>query len=480
LSRILRAIAIPLTLAQVVARQSAAELRVDFSRTNGTVRALHGINKGPLAAGGMVDVTAALRAIEVPAVRLHDCHWPNPDVVDIHAVFPDFQADPAQAASYDFALTDEYLAAARKTGGRSNAHIVYRLGESIEHTSKKRFVHPPRDMAKWADICLGIIRHYNEGWANGARHDIRYWEIWNEPDNRPVMWSGTDEDYFRLYRTVARAIKQRHPHLKIGGPSVGASGQFVNGAFRPGAFVTNFLALCRRESLPLDFFSWHCYTDNPTELVLRARAMRALLDSHGFTNAESHLNEWNYLPDNSWKPISRTAQPEARQAHYEAMAGASGAAFIVAALLGLQDAPVDVCNLFHGEVGGFGLFNEHGVPQKNYYALRAFHGSLETPRRVEGRGATPGQLAVAAGLNAEGTAASILVSNFRHPQTTHSLKLDGLPWSGPTVIETRLVDASHNFALVNAATDNVSHGIIPLQLKPPAVALIQLRPAGPK
>jgi len=32
---------------------------------------------------------------------------------------------------------------------------------------------------------------------------------------------------------------------------------------------------------------------------------------------------------------------------------------------------VDAANLFHGELGGFGLFNEHGVPQRNDHALRA-------------------------------------------------------------------------------------------------------------
>jgi hypothetical protein len=138
----------------------------------------------------------------------------------------------------------QYLSATRQTGAN-------RLPcESIEHTSKKRFAHPPADAAKWADVCLGIIRHYNEGWAKGFRHDIRYWEIWNEPENRPAMWSGTDQNYFRLYRVAVGAIKKRYPHLKVGGPAVGASGQFVNGEFRATAFVTNFLRsaavnLCR-------------------------------------------------------------------------------------------------------------------------------------------------------------------------------------------------------------------------------------------
>lgn len=447
------------------------ELFIDFSRTNGLVRPLHGINKGPLAAGGMIDVTAALQRLKPPAIRLHDCHWPNPDVVDIHCVFPDFKADANQASSYDFALTDEYLLAARQTG----AQIVYRLGESIEHTSKKRFTHPPRDAAKWAEVCLGIIRHYNEGWADGFHFDIRYWEIWNEPENRPAMWSGTDEDYFHLYRVAGSAIKKRYPELKVGGPAVGASGQFINGEFRATAFVTNFLALCRRESLPLDFFSWHCYTADPSELVKRARAIRGLLDAHGFSKTESHLNEWNFLPSNSWRPLSRSGAPQARQAYYEEMAGAGGATFIATALLELQDAPVDMCNLFHGELGGFGLFNEYGVPQKNYYALRAFRELLDTPRRVETRGALPGQVTLAAGLNDAGSEATALISNLAQSGSDYRVRVNKLPWHEGTVVETRLVDATHDFVVISSATNATSSNVVPLTLKSPAIGWVRWR-----
>src|SRR3954452_12577574 len=215
----------------------------------------------------MLDLTKAHRDLGIPFVRLHDCHWPNPDVVDIHAVFPNPDADPTLPASYDFSLTDEYLAAVRASG----AQIIFRLGESIEHTAHKRFVHPPKDPGKWAAICMGIVRHYNDGWANGFRYSIHYWEIWNEPENRPAMWSGSDEQYFELYRQTSRVLKQHDPQLKIGGPAVGFSGQFKNGNFSASPFVLRFLDICRLKSLPLDFFSWHCYTDDPNELTLRTK-----------------------------------------------------------------------------------------------------------------------------------------------------------------------------------------------------------------
>jgi len=51
-----------------------------------------------------------------------------------------------------------------------------------DDTYKKHNV-PPKDFNKWARICVNIIRHYNDGWAGGYHWGIKYWEVWNEPDN---------------------------------------------------------------------------------------------------------------------------------------------------------------------------------------------------------------------------------------------------------------------------------------------------------
>ena len=461
-----------LLLGAVSLRADEVTLSEDFSVHTGTVRPLHGINKGPLAPGGLFDVIKEQKELGIPFTRLHDCGWPNPYVVDHHVVFPNPDADPALPESYDFRLTDEYITAVRKTG----AEPIYRLGESIEHTSVKRFVHPPANMEKWAAVCLGIIRHYNEGWANGFQHHIRYWEIWNEPENRPTMWSGTDDDYLRLYRTAATTIKKEFPDLKVGGPALGASGSFVNGEFHPTDFAVNFLTMCRKNNVPLNFFSWHCYTADPTELSARARAIRRLLDSRGFTETESHLNEWNYLPGNDWGPISRSGTPITRQRTYEAMSGAPGAAFVAAALLELQDAPVNVCNFFHGELGGFGIFTEQGVPLKVYQAFHAFQMLMETPRRVETRGAVAGKIAFAAGLSADGREATMLVSNFADPRSEVVLNWKSFTWTGRVTAEIRTVDATSDFTNVRTESIEDENPELHLTLKAPALALIRLRP----
>ena len=465
---------IAVLLASVPVRAENTVLRANFSVPTGAIRPLHGINKGPLAPGGIFDVIREQKELGIPFTRLHDCGWPNPYVVDHHAVFPNPDADPALPGSYDFRLTDEYIAAVRQTG----AEPIYRLGESIEHTTVKRYVHPPADMEKWAAVCLGIIRHYNEGWAEGFHHKIRYWEIWNEPENRPVMWSGTDDDYLRLYRIAALAIKKQFPALKVGGPALGTSGNFVKGAFVPTDFAENFLAMCRKDEVPLNFFSWHCYTADPAELTARSKAIRQLLDSKGFTETESHLNEWNFLPGNTWDPITKSGTPAARRRYYEEMAGAPGAAFIAASLVDLQDAPVDVCNFFHGELGGFGIFTGQGEPLKAYQALRAFQGLVETPRRVETRGAVTGKLAFAAGLSADGREATMLVSNFADPRAEITLDWKGFAWTGGVTAEIRTVDATSDFSNVRTESVAGESVTLPLTLKAPAIALIRLRPSG--
>ena len=448
-------------------------ITVDFLAKQGELRALHGLNKGPLAANGLIDVTEAQKRLRVPSTRLHDCHHPNPAVVDVHAVFPNPEADPSLAASYDFRATDEYIAAVRATG----AEVIYRLGESIEHQTVKRHVHPPRDPARWAAVCAGIVRHYNEGWAGGFRHGIRYWEIWNEPENRPVMWTGTDAQFLELYRVTARTLRKEFPGIKIGGPGFGYYGKFDGKDLLPSEFCAAFLDLCRSEKLPLDFFSWHCYTDNPAELAARAWAMRRVLDARGFTQTESHLNEWNYLPGNSWSVMSRKSAPEVRQQGVEQMAGAAGGAFLVASLIELQDAPVDVCNFFHGETGIFGLFTEVGAPTRNYFAMLAFAQLLDTPRRVGTTGALPGRLAVAAGTRAGDTKAAVLVANLAGAGNLR-LSFTNLPWAGNTVVELRIVDGLRAFEPQAVAVLVASE--LNLKLPAPSVALVTLRPQSRK
>lgn len=450
----------------------AADLTVDFATTNGVIRPLHGVNLGPLCYRGMVDLSAYHRELAIPLTRLHDVVWVNYDAVDISTIFRDFRNDPALPESYEFAATDDYLAAIVQTG----SPILYRLGESIEHTPRKYRVHPPKDFAKWAEICCAVIRHYNEGWAGGFRHGIQYWEIWNEPENQPAMWTGTDDQHFQLYETTAKAIKARWPDLKVGGPSLGYTGEFTGNQFKAGDFLLRFLRHCRDRQVPLDFFSWHRYAKDPAEYARRAKALRQVLDDHGFTKTESHCNEWNYLPNEDWRPMMKEGQGLLRERWSAEMGGPKGAAFAAWALSSLQDAPVDAANFYTAEVQMFGMFNFNGVPRKSFYAFKAFRALLDTPLRVQTPPCEAGQIAVCAGLNAGRTAAAVLLSNFDTTGASPTLVLRGLPWKGPSAFELLVVDAHHDLQPVGQGTFEGNGPLALPELAAPAVILVKLAP----
>ena len=80
---------------------------IDFSKVNGPIKPLHGVNNAPEpdCEPGYCDVLAKAG---IPFVRLHDMggHYAAARYVDIANVFPDFSRDPGDPTSYDFAFTD--------------------------------------------------------------------------------------------------------------------------------------------------------------------------------------------------------------------------------------------------------------------------------------------------------------------------------------------------------------------------------------
>lgn len=280
--------------------QGDVEVRVDYSHPNGAMLPLHGVNNAPMELDGRQH---AFAAAGIPFCRTHDTAgaYGGAHFVDIPNVFPDFDADETNVASYDFALTDAWLG----TVVASGTEPFYRLGVTIEggrRMVRPYHIFPPRDAVKWARVCEHVIKHYTEGWANGKRWKMRYWEIWNEPDN-PDMWQGTMEQYFALYGTVARHLKACFPHLKIGGyASCGfdelerkidprwANGSYLEWFRHFVDYVNAPMTRC-----PLDFFSWHVYTDDPERVARFARYCRTYLDEHGLADTETILDEWNFI-----------------------------------------------------------------------------------------------------------------------------------------------------------------------------------------
>ena len=345
-----------------------AHIAVAPQETLGPVRIMNAVNNGPMkrSCDQSRDNFAAYAALEIPYARLHDAALCNSyggqHTVDISAIFPDFSRDADDASAYDFTLTDDYLATMRRAG----TEPFFRLGQAIEHWIKKYGVNPPADFGKWAAICEHIVRHFNEGWANGFHWNIQYWEIWNEPDlgvradGRPSpTWTGTKEQFFELYRLTATRLKQAFPALKIGGPALAG----------PHGWTDDFLAFLRETNTPLDFFSWHVYTMEPSVMTEFAVWVKERLVKYGFTQTESILNEWNYVRGwtDEWVYSLRV---ESGDLNYK------GAAFIAAVMCACQQVPLDMLMFYDARVTCLmnNLFDRISLePLRGYYPFYAWN-----------------------------------------------------------------------------------------------------------
>ena len=270
-------------------------LSFDLTRDDGKFKPLNATNGGPWHNRRAGDANRSnlkdYKAARIPYSRNNDSWYYSiyggPYSHDVTAIFRNFDADVNDPASYDFTCTDESILTTLDAG----TETFFRLGESIEHRIKKYTTVPPKDFQKWAEICEHIIRHYNEGWADGYHLGIKYWEIWNEADLdsddnlHKGTWGGTKAQFFEMYRIAAKHLKSCFPELKIGGPA-------LSGYIK---WADDFLREMKENDVPIDFFSWHMYCSEPSEMMKQAKTIRDMLDKHGYGNCETILDERNYL-----------------------------------------------------------------------------------------------------------------------------------------------------------------------------------------
>lgn len=398
------------------------KIYINFDKEAGMIKPIHSVCCAPYSVGmgdNQVYINKYFKEAHIPYSRLHDCcgMWGGAHFVDIPNIFPDLDADENDPKNYDFHYTDEYIGAVQAAG----TEVYYRLGVTIEWGSKKYAANPPKDFAKWARICEHIILHYNHGWANGFEYGIKYWEIWNEPENPgnrlgKCMWTGTKEEFFEFYRITSKYLKGKFDYIKIGG--YGSCGFYaVTRENLPQThkdfvtYFTDFLYMVKKNNCPLDFYSWHVYTDDEQELLAHARYVRETLDSYGFTKTEVHLNEWNYGAEG--KSFSNKHNMD-------------GASFDAAVLCMLQNTKyVDMANYYcfslQGQYNGFLDQNDYSTSLA-WYPFVAFGDLYNLGKSAEVK--CDGDRVYAAAAKNKGQY-DILAVNYRNDEERTVIHIDG-------------------------------------------------------
>jgi hypothetical protein len=358
---------------------TARSVKVDAQKVVGTIRSLQGAHWDPGAASGALSKHYASMGVDM--IRTHDAGGVNGsgegdvDPPGRSSMFPNLSADSAAEASYNFGPTDTLIKNIRDL----NAEVYFRVGRS--NISGSNTV--PPDFDKYADVVKHIVMHYNQGWANGFQYGIKWFEIWNEPDFIP-FWTGTGDQYHELYGKIAQAIRSIEPNALIGGP---ANSTFNDKMKTRGSL----LQYIKDHQLPFDFYSFHKYTNksqDPMDYARMAQSFRDELDMYGFTNAKIVNSEWE-----------TSLQGDVM------LGGEAGhAAFVVDALIYMQNGPVDKSTSYM-QIGAGNT--------KESLAFGAVSKLNATPSRVCAQGGDDDGFGVIAGVSETEPLLQVIIANYQ-------------------------------------------------------------------
>jgi len=329
----------------------AADVTYTLTDQTSPLNNLLGVNAGPVPAGDATknpDVTEKYQNAGVKLVRNHDYYGP----LDMVIMYPDKTKSPSDQNSYNFStggpsatFGSDYVFNSIISGG---FEPYFRIGDSYNNSSP-----PANDFERenWAKAAVNVLKHYRQGLWNGFNSNFRFAEIWNEPDNEQ-FWPKPHRfiEYCLLYEKTAPLVKAAFPELKVGGPG-----------FAPGAFFSDsgqekvkaFLDYVKDKKLPLDFFSFHIYSNKVSDYESAASFYRNELDSRGFTDVPLHVTEYHTSTSN-----------------YVYRAAAKGAALNTGFWIAMQNNNISIATIYRGtdpEINFpefYGIFFGDGNPKK--------------------------------------------------------------------------------------------------------------------
>ena len=351
----------------------------------------------------------------------------------------------------------------------------------------KPYIVPPDDHAAWKRYIQAFLRFLIHRYG---LEEVRSWyfEVWNEPDLPGAFWNGSRDEYFRLYETTVRAIKEVDSQIPVGGPATSNS-----------KWVRSFLEFCEENHVPVDFVSTHQYAGDPLggvedqggpdsdaqsegdksgvadqmkqRFLTLGEALQSVGDKtflNGFRTIMVDKSETTDLPNDVFIKNSKIVRRQAgglpvfysewnENAIFSAYTNDTRkvAAYDVKTALDVSD-HLDGSSIwcfsdifeelhpfpqeFHG---GFGILTQNGVPKPVYHALKMLHDAGDT-RLDLGPDATLGEIGIAAFRNADELQVLLFRQKMKNldlpgEQAVIRLALD----AAPAAVMARRIDEAH-------------------------------------
>ena len=230
-------------------------------------------------------------------------------------------------------------------------------------------VTPPKDYEKWKNLIENLVKHWTERYGE-EEVALWYFEIWNEPNLSPGFWTGTQEEYFKLYQFAVEGIKNVNPNYKVGGPATAGA-----------AWVPEMIQFCETNAVPIDFISTHTYG-----------VKQGYLDETATSGTILSKDQWAVSGDvlKSRKQISNSTKPKL-ELHYTEWSSSytpadpihdsyHQASYILEKLKQVGSAANSMSYWVFTDIfeeagprttpfhGGFGLMNYQGIKKSAYFA----------------------------------------------------------------------------------------------------------------
>ncbi len=232
-------------------------------------------------------------------------------------------------------------------------------------------VTPPKDYDKWGALVRNITQHFTQRY--GA-DEVKTWyfEVWNEPNLKPGFWTGSQDDYFKLYKYSAEAVKSVNPAYRVGGPATAGA-----------AWETELIDFCVKNNLPIDFISTHSYGVNqgyldeygnsgtilaPQEFAVSGDVLqsRKEIANSPKPDLELHYTEWSssYTPAD---PIHDSYHEAAYVLQKLKQVGNAAQSMSYWVFTDIFEESAPRFTPFHG---GFGMLNIQGINKPVFYAYQ--------------------------------------------------------------------------------------------------------------
>ncbi len=210
---------------------------------------------------------------------------------------------------------------------------------------------PPDKLEDWTDFVYKVVDRYKD--------DIRYWELWNEPN---ISIRGGIDEYARIFKAGAMAVKRADPTAIVSmGGTAGNDLKWIEGLYRQGAgpYIDQF---------NVHTYQWNSKVFNSKNLSNQIQALNALQQSYGD-------NKPICVSEIGWTTIWLTEEEQARNLVQLYVAG-----------LALRDQGLDRIYWYNfrdkgndpkAQEDNWGVITNPGRPKPAFFALKELTSRLE-------------------------------------------------------------------------------------------------------